>query len=63
VVGLVDRSGGQQRVELGADATRRLRPRRGRDEQDREHRREQGNGRAPHGADAIAHRGADPVGQ
>jgi hypothetical protein len=55
VVGLVDRSGGQQRAELGGDGAWRLRLRRGRNEQGREHRREQSNGRAPHGGDATAH--------
>ena len=54
VVELVDGAGGEQRVELGGHGARRLRVRGDRGEQDREHRREQGNRRAPHAADATA---------
>ena len=49
VVELVDGAGGEQRVELGGHGARRLGVGGHRGEQDREHRREQGNRRAPHG--------------
>ena len=54
MVGLIDGAGGEQGVELGGHGARRLGVRGHRGEQDREHRREEGNRRAPHEADAIA---------
>ena len=56
VVKLVDGAGGEQRVELGGHGARRLGVGGHRGEQDREHRREQGNRRAPHGADRTVAR-------
>ena len=50
---LVDGAGGEQRIELGGHGARRLGVGGHRGEQDREHRREQGNRRAPHAADAT----------
>ena len=53
---LVDGAGGEQRVELGGHGARRLGVGGRWGEQEREHRREQGNRRAPHGADASVAR-------